>query len=115
VFEAAVECHSLSSSILGPGGVELTVDLAGEVALEAALEAAADLSWRSTLGGPSLDVGAGVRVHPHASHGGHVQGRGSAGIGFTSARLASAASERPRPGCDHAANATAAVTGPMLG
>jgi len=35
-----------------------------------------------------------------------------AGIGFTPARLANAASERTRPGCDHAARATAAVTGP---
>src|SRR5215213_9667896 len=38
-----------------------------------------------------------------------------AGIGFTPARLAKPASERTRPGCDHAAKATAAVTGPMPG
>ena len=36
-------------------------------------------------------------------------------MGFTPARLANAASERTRPGCDHAARATAAVTGPMPG
>src|SRR5215204_7415611 len=60
----------LSSWIRGLGSVELAVDLAGEVALQAA----ADLSWGSTLGGPSLDVAAGARVHPYASHGSHVQG-----------------------------------------
>ena len=60
----------LSSWIRGLGGVELAVDLAGEVALQAA----ADLSWGSTLGGPSFDVAAGARVHPYASHGSHVQG-----------------------------------------
>src|SRR5690625_7537144 len=38
-----------------------------------------------------------------------------AGIGLTPARLANAASERTRPGCDHAAKAMAAVTGPMPG
>src|SRR5215208_4219001 len=60
----------LSSWIRGLGSVELAVDLAGEVALQAA----ADLSWGSTLGGPSLEVAAGARVHPYASHGSHVQG-----------------------------------------
>jgi hypothetical protein len=38
-----------------------------------------------------------------------------AGIGFTPARLAKAASDRTRPGCDHAVSATAAVTGPIPG
>src|SRR5215212_8550715 len=38
-----------------------------------------------------------------------------AGMGFTPARLAKAASDRTRPGWDHAARATAAVTGPMPG
>src|SRR5215213_10156918 len=38
-----------------------------------------------------------------------------AGMGFTPARLAKAASERSRPGCDQAVNATAAVTGPIPG
>jgi hypothetical protein len=38
-----------------------------------------------------------------------------AGIGLTPARLANAASERTRPSEDQAANATAAVMGPMPG
>ena len=54
----------------GCGGVELAVDLAGEVALQAA----ADFSWGSALGGSLLDVAAGAWVHPDASHGRHVEG-----------------------------------------
>ncbi len=46
----------------GRGGVELAVDLAGEVALEAA----SDLFERLALGGASLDVGAGDGIHAHA-------------------------------------------------
>src|SRR5665647_2454449 len=38
-----------------------------------------------------------------------------AGIGFTPARLANAASDRMRPRCDHVVSATATVTGPMPG
>src|SRR3954470_12936818 len=89
------------------GGVEVAVDLAGEVALEAA----ADLSGCASFGGPAFDVGAGARVHAHACHDGHVQARLSrrspprlirwrtvlpeeAGMGLTPARLAKAASER---------------------
>lgn len=60
----SVEILLCSSSRAGGwfGGVEESVDLAGEVALEEA----ADLSGGEPFGGASLNVGAGVRVVGHA-------------------------------------------------
>ena len=54
----------------GVGGVEGSVDLAGEVALEAP----ADLLGCAAFGAPSLDVGAGVGVVGHARDRRDVQG-----------------------------------------
>ena len=51
-------------------GVELPVDLTGEVALERA----ADLARGAPLRGALVDVGAGLGVHAHAGDDGHVQG-----------------------------------------
>ena len=57
-------------------GVELPVDLTGEVALERA----ADLARGAPLRGALVDVGAGLGVHAHAGDDGHVQGAVEASV-----------------------------------
>ena len=60
----------------GSRGVELSVDLAGEVALEGA----SDLTQGAALGCALGDLGTGVGVHAHAGHDGHVEGAVEASV-----------------------------------
>ena len=60
----------------GDGGVEGSVDLAGEVPLEDA----ADLFGRASFGASLLDVGAGFRIVCHSDDCGHVQGAVQASV-----------------------------------
>ena len=95
---AAVERARPSPGLGALGGAEVAVGLAGDVALQAA----DDLSFRQSLGGAPLDLGAGGGVAAHP--GDHDAPQGVVGLAVA-AGVEPAAGELPRRGGDRGGRA----------